>query len=52
MTKNTKPNSTKKEDPETDHPKGALALTLMLMVTIIILWSWVYQTLLSRGVTQ
>ena len=52
MTKNTKTDPAKKGDPETEHPKGALALTLIYMVTIIILWSWVYQTLLARGVTQ
>ena len=52
MNKNTKTDSARKDDPETDHPKGALALTLIYMVTIIVLWSWVYQTLLERGVTQ
>jgi hypothetical protein len=35
-----------------DAPKGALALTLLYLITIIVLWSWVYLTLLSRGVTQ
>ena len=39
-------------DPGEEHPKGALALTLIYMLTIIILWSWVYLTLLERGVTQ
>jgi hypothetical protein len=38
------------EQPE--HPKGALAITLMYLATIVILWSWVYQTLLERGVTR
>ena len=52
MNKNNKTDSAQKGAPETEHPKGTLALTLMYMVTIIILWSWVYQTLLERGVTQ
>jgi hypothetical protein len=38
------------EHPE--HPKGALAVTLVYLVTIVVLWSWVYQTLLERGVTR
>ncbi len=42
----------KSGDPEAEQPKGTLALTLIYMVTIIILWSWVYQTLIERGVTQ
>ena len=33
-------------------PKGAMALTLIYLVTIIILWSWVYMTLLERGMNQ
>ena len=41
-----------KGDPEMEHPKGALAISLIYLVTIIILWSWVYLTLLERGVTQ
>jgi hypothetical protein len=38
------------EQPE--HPKGALAVTLIYLATIVVLWSWVYQTLLERGVTR
>jgi hypothetical protein len=49
--KETKVSTSKHEDPELENPKGTLALTLMFMVTIVILWSWVYQTLLSRGMT-
>jgi hypothetical protein len=52
MNKNKKTDSAQKGDPETENPKGALAITLIYMVTIIILWSWVYQTLLARGVTR
>jgi hypothetical protein len=52
MNKNKKANTAPKGDPELENPKGALALTLIYMVTIIILWSWVYQTLLERGVTR
>ncbi len=52
MNKSTKATSAPQEDPEMEHPKGALVITLLYMVTIIILWSWVYQILLSRGVTQ
>jgi hypothetical protein len=42
----------KKRPEQPAHPKGALALTLIYMVTIIILWSWVYLTLIERGVTR
>ncbi len=43
----------KKTQPEQpEHPKGALTVTLIYLVTIIILWSWVYLTLLERGVTR
>lgn len=52
MNKNEKINSAQKGDPEMEHPKGTLAITLIYMVTTIILWSWVYQTLLERGVTR
>src|SRR5512147_1071783 len=52
MNKNTKTDPARKDDPEMEHPKGTLVLTLVYMVTIIVLWSWVYQILLSRGVTQ
>jgi hypothetical protein len=51
MSKNKKVEM-KNGDPEAEQPKGALALTLMYMVTIVILWSWVYQTLIERGVTR
>jgi hypothetical protein len=52
MNKNKKTVSAQKGDPEMEHPKGTLAIVLMYMATIIILWSWVYQTLLERGVTR
>ena len=46
-------NEKKKIQPEQpEHPKGALTVTLIYLVTIIILWSWVYLTLLERGVTR
>ncbi len=35
-----------------EQPKGALAITLIYLVTIIVLWSWVYLTLLERGMTR
>ncbi len=35
-----------------EQPRGALALTLIYMVTIIVLWSWVYMTLLQGGMTK
>lgn len=44
--------SAQKADPNSEHPKGALAISLIYIVTIIILWSWVYLTLLERGITQ
>ncbi|MCX6079148.1 MAG: cytochrome c oxidase subunit 2A [Chloroflexi bacterium] len=54
MKKDAKPGqgSAKKGDPEMEHPKGALAISLIYLITIVILWSWVYLTLLERGVTQ
>ncbi len=44
--------SRKQEPSQSEQPKGTLAIVLAYMVTIIIIWSWVYSTLLSRGVTQ
>ncbi len=42
-----------KGDPmKEEQPRGALALTLIYMVTIIVLWSWVYMALLQGGVTR
>ena len=52
MNKKVKTDSAPKGDPELENPKGALAICLIYIVTIIILWSWVYQILLSRGVTR
>ena len=42
----------KKPDETEVEPKGAMALTLIYLVTVIILWSWVYMTLIERGMTQ
>ena len=39
-------------DNKSEHPKGALALTLVYLVTLVVLWSWVYMMLLERGMTQ
>lgn len=39
-------------DNQSEHPKGALTLTLIYLVTLVILWSSVYMTLLERGMTQ
>jgi hypothetical protein len=39
-------------DNQSEHPKGALVLTLIYLVMLIILWSTVYMTLLERGLTQ
>lgn len=39
-------------DNQSEHPKGTLALTLIYLVTLVVLWSWVYITLLERGVTR
>ena len=52
MNKNTKSTSSPEKDPEMEHPKGTLILTSLYMVSIIVLWSWVYQILIARGVTQ
>ncbi len=35
-----------------EQPRGALALTLIYMLTIIVLWSWVYLALLQGGTTR
>lgn len=35
-----------------EHPKGTFVIMLVFMATIIVLWSWVYLTLLERGVTR
>jgi hypothetical protein len=35
-----------------EHPKGTLAIMLVFMLTIVILWSWVFLTLMERGVTR
>lgn len=42
----------KKPTDDDVEPKGAMALTLIYLVTVIILWSWVYMTLLERGMNQ
>ncbi len=43
----------KKQEPDqSEQPKGTLAIVLGYMVTIIVLWSWVYLTLLERGMTR
>lgn len=33
-----------------EHPKGTWIIMLIFMVTMIILWSYVFLTLLERGV--
>ncbi len=38
------------EEP-TQHPIGAITLTLLFLVTLVILWSWVFLTMLERGGT-
>lgn len=38
------------ESPKT--PQGTIALLLVYLVIIIALWSSVYMTMISRGVTQ
>ena len=40
------------ESGQTETPKGTLAIVLAYLVTIVVIWSWVYLTLLERGVTQ
>jgi len=35
-----------------EHPKGALTITLIFFVTLVVLWSWVFLTLMERGVTR
>ena len=33
-----------------EHPKGTWIIMLIFMVTMIVLWSYVFLTLLERGV--
>ncbi len=40
------------KDPALDAPKGALAVTVIYLITIIVLWSYMYLTLIERGITQ
>ena len=40
-----------KKPSEEFEPKGAMAIALGIIVTVVILWSWVYMTLLERGAT-
>ncbi|MBP7690040.1 MAG: cytochrome c oxidase subunit 2A [Thermoflexales bacterium] len=44
----------KKPEPNQSEqqPKGTLVIVFTYMVTIIVLWSWVYLTLIERGVTR
>ena len=42
----------KPESDQSEQPKGTMAILLGYIVTIIVLWSWVYLTLLERGVTR
>ncbi len=35
-----------------EQPKGALTIVLIFMLTLIILWSYVFLTLMERGVTR
>jgi hypothetical protein len=45
--------ASKKQEPnQSEQPKGTLAIVLGYMVTIIALWSWVYLTLIERGMTR
>ena len=39
------------KDDQPQHPIGAITVTLIFLITLIILWSWVYLILLGRGVT-
>lgn len=38
------------QDPKT--PQGTIALMLVYLVIVVTLWSSVYLTMISRGVTQ
>ncbi len=35
-----------------EHPKGALTIMLIFAVSIVVLWSWVFLTLMERGMTR
>lgn len=34
------------------HPIGAITLTLAFLITLVILWSWVFFIMVERGVTR
>ena len=35
-----------------EQPKGTITIMLIFIVTIIVLWSWVFLTLMERGMTR
>jgi hypothetical protein len=35
-----------------EHPKGTMVIVVIYIITLAVLWSWVFLTLLERGVTQ
>lgn len=35
-----------------ESPRGTIVITVIYLITIVVLWSWVYLTLVERGVTQ
>ncbi len=44
--------SKKPQSDQSEQPKGTMAILVGYMVTIIVVWSYVYLTLLERGVTR
>ncbi|MBI5304908.1 MAG: cytochrome c oxidase subunit 2A [Chloroflexi bacterium] len=35
-----------------EHPKGTLTIMLIFALSIVVLWSWVFLTLMERGMTR
>jgi hypothetical protein len=44
--------SKKPESDQSEQPRGTLAILLGYIVTMIVIWSYVYLTLIERGVTR
>ena len=44
--------SKKPESDQSEQPKGTLTILLGYIVTMIVIWSYVYLTLIERGVTR
>jgi hypothetical protein len=39
------------QEPQGAHPRGTVVILIIFVITLIVLWGWVYLILLSRGMT-